>query len=177
MKQVGCLLLVALVAGACAGKPATGPSRNQMVGAAAPPDGPWQWQRVPIVEEVEIPVCERKRENTPQIRFVPQYEEVEETVWKNVRVPLTQERCDPCTGEVKQIVYGYTNTRVESGTRKKRVFKGYEPEERPGFCFWRNEQVDTRTETRVTGWRWERVPIAPCPPAATTETPDLPTDE
>lgn len=132
------------------------------------PGGRWRWERVPIVEEVERPVFERKATATQVIRFVPQYEVVDEEVWLNRRVPLQQEVCDPFTGRTQKATYGHTWTRVPAGTRKVRVFKGYEPEARDsGFCYYENEQTGTETRSTIQGWRWEQVPCdppaAPCP--------------
>ncbi len=147
------------------------------------PGGRWRWERVPIVEEVERPVCERKAKATQMIRFVPQYEEVEEEIWLNRRVPLQQEVCDPLTGTVRKATYGHTWTRVPAGTRKVRVFKGYEPEARDsGFCYYENEQTGTETRSTIQGWRWEQVPCeppaVPCPKDADPgETPDSKTGQ
>lgn len=159
--------LLALALAACAGEV---PPRADGPG----PAGRWRWERVPITEVVEVPTCERKAVPTQAIRFVPQYEVVDEEVWVNKRVPLQQEVCDPLTGQTRLTTYGHTWTRVPGGTRKRQVFKGYEPEARDtGFCTWESEETGSETRTEIKGWRWAQVPVDGCAP--TSPAPSSPT--
>jgi hypothetical protein len=155
---------------------------------------------VPVYEDVEVPVHERRcvtlyREMqvptydwvevpVTTCRRVPVYEDVEVPVYERRCVPVTEEVCDPRTGETVTVTCGMRVEVVENGTRTQRCFQGWRTEEVPcgtrrvrqrtgtetvRVACGRNivtEVTGTRTERRLTGYRTECVEVAP----ATTRT-------
>lgn len=116
---LGVLALIVGGATACTASPARHPYRRA----------------IPVYEEVEVPVCERRPEPRVAIRFIPEYEEVVETV-----------RGDG--GRTRE--------------RRCRRFVGYRPEEIPIGCGWKTEVTGTETVRRLVGWRWAGDAPWPC---------------
>jgi hypothetical protein len=123
-------LLVLLLAPACASHPADAPGRRA----------------IPVYEEVEVPVCERRPEPRVAIRFIPKYE-------IHVDPALGEGRGPRCEGE---------DVQGRVGEKRRRVFVGYEPEEVPIGCSWKTVQTGTETIRRLKGWRWADDPPWPC---------------
>lgn len=118
----GRLSLTALLTGllaACAGSPARDPYRRA----------------IPVYEEVEVPIVERRPEPRVALRFIPQYEEVVEPVVGD-------------GGRVRE--------------RRCRRFVGYEPVEIPIGCGWKRVETGSETVRRLVGWRWADDPPWPC---------------
>ncbi len=165
--SAACLLL-ALGRTARAG-PGSDPRGPSPAPAAPPPT--WRWQAVPVYEDVEVPVTERRKKPLVRIRFVPRYEVIVEPVYGERRVPVVKRVVDPATGAARDVVVGERTVRVVAHERRRRHLVRYDPVEVPIGCTWETVTTGTRKVHVLKGWRWARVLVADTPtgsPAAAT---------
>jgi len=110
---------------------------------------------VPQYENVEVPIYRTRQVPVEATRKVARYEDVEVPCYACRQVPITQDICDPCTGETRTVTCGCRSETYESGTRTERRLAGYDDE--TYVCGHRCEtyQDGTQTRQRLAGYTTE----------------------